>query len=165
MLSRFRSRNSHRNLDDDLEESPPKNPKGATKLFGRFRSNRNQHDSPEEPAPAAQKGSSILSRFRSRNHSQDSGLGPPPPPTKKGPTRMFGKLLNKGAKKAPETSQSEKYPLDKVGQHITEAAENNPDGVVALPKKKKGIIHAVDRLMVRIIAPEVKRRYEQHSDQ
>ena len=161
MLSRFRSRNSHRNLDDDLEESPPKNPKGASKMFGRFRRNRNQHDSLEEPAPAAQKESSILSRFQSRNQSQDSGFGPPPPPTKKGTTRMFGKLLNKGAKKAPETSQSEKYPLDKVGQHT----ENSPDGAVAPPKKKKGIIHAVDRLMVRIIAPEEKRRYEQYSDQ
>ena len=161
MLSRFRSRNSHRNLDDDLEELPPKNPKGASKMFGRFRRNRNQHDSPEEPAPAAQKESSILSRFQSRNQSQDSGFGPPPPPTKKGTTRMFGKLLNKGAKKAPETSQSEKYPLDKVGQHT----ENSPDGAVAPPKKKKGIIHAVDRLMVRIIAPEEKRRYEQYSDQ
>jgi hypothetical protein len=135
MLSRFRSRNSHRNLDDDLEESPPKNPKG------------------------------ILSRFRSRNRSQDSGLGPPPPPTKKGATGMFGKLLGKGAKKIPETSQSEQYALDKVGQHIVEAAENRPDGAVALPKKKKGVIHAVDRLMVRIIAPEEKRRYEQHLDQ
>jgi hypothetical protein len=91
-------------------------------------------------------------------------LEDPHPTSKKGAAKLFGNLLRKGAKNTPGASEPEKYALDKVSQLVTEAA-NEPEGVVALPQKKKGILHAVDRFMVRVIAPEVKDRYEQYSDQ
>jgi hypothetical protein len=71
---------------------------------------------------------------------------------------MFGKLMSKGAKNAPEGSPSEKHALDEFGQVVSDAAANGSR------KNKKGVLDMVDRFMVRVIAPEVKRQYEQYSD-
>jgi hypothetical protein len=67
--------------------------------------------------------------------------------------------MSKGAKNAPEGSPSEKHALDEFGQVVSDAAANGSR------KNKKGVLDMVDRFMVRVIAPEVKRQYEQYSDQ
>lgn len=125
---------------------------------------RNRDDDPEEPQTAVEKGSNMLSRFQSHNRNQDDDLGELPPTSKRGAAKMFGKLVGKAAKKAPEAS--ERHAVEQLGQVISEAATYLPEEAIPLPKKKKGgVIDMVDRLIVRVIAPQMKRQHEQYSDQ
>jgi hypothetical protein len=127
---------------------------------------RNRDDDPEEPPPAVEKGSNMLFRFRSRNRTQDDDLGELPPTSKRGAAKMLGKFMGKSAKKVPEASESERYAVEQLGQVISEAATEYPEEAMPLPKKKKGgIIDRVDRLIVRVIAPQMKRQHEEYSDQ
>jgi len=127
---------------------------------------RNRDDDQGEPPPTVEKGSNMLFRFRSRNRNQDDNLGELPPTSKKGAVKMFGKLMGQAAKKAPEASESERYAAEQLGQVISEAATDYPEEAIPLPKKKKGgLIDRVDRLIVRVIAPQMKRQHEQYSDQ
>ena len=127
--------------------------------------NRNIDDDPEEPQPIVEKAASkTFPRFQSRNRNQADDLGELPPTNKRGAVKMFGKLIGKAAKNAPEAT-TKTYAVEKLGHIVTEAADYPEDAIPLPKKKKKGVIDRVDRFLVRVIAPQVKRQYEQYSDQ